>query len=557
MKDNQATGTGFYVSELPTVGQAADLYESLAVEPDWHPTERQLPPNLRRTGVVRLSSYFKPGARHLAFAEGFLLFLHGGYEGRGRVLADHQRRIREFGAQHAAGLLLDSQKTAQGSDGEEGHPKVHMTQKMIGTRNTAGSAVLIGTAGMGKTLTVEEILNGIPELIEHTTPMSLKQVVWLKLDCPHKGSVRALCFDFFTEMDRILGTTYLKTYAGLRATEESMMSHMALVANLHALGVLVIDEIQHLGRVREDHDVLLKFLVTLINKIGVPVLLIGTNAASDIVRKTLRLGRRSVGLGSATWERYGPDEEDWKDFVADLWRYQWTDVETPLDDILRTTLYEQSAGIVDIAVKLFMLAQLRAIRRGEGGGSECISPALIRSVARDDLAIIRPLVEALNSGDRRRIERYGDMAPLRDVFTKILQTETGNANLALPQSKPGHRGTRADEVEDESTEGGLLRSVFRQLGIADDIGRQLVDEAKADRPDADVWEIMEMVRERLKVSPARKPPTSKSKRDRPVETYVDGDLRGIVAAGSAEGVSSYRALLHAGLAGPGALLRAL
>ena len=228
----------FFTSELPRPGAAADMYETLAVPPFFDESERLLEPSLRRVCVMRLNRYLKPGMRHLKLAEGFLQFLIEGYNGRGRVRADHEARIRAFAAERAAGTLLDVDVGSQGA-----RPRALMTSKPIGTKNTAGSAVLLGMAGMGKSLTVEEILNHVPEVVEHTSPLTLKQIVWMKLDCPHKGSVRALCRDFFHEMDRILGEGhYVRTYAGSRATEESMMSDLALLANLHALGVLVIDD---------------------------------------------------------------------------------------------------------------------------------------------------------------------------------------------------------------------------------------------------------------------------------------------------------------------------
>ncbi|HEX8513685.1 MAG TPA: ATP-binding protein [Allosphingosinicella sp.] len=547
----------FYTSELPRPAAAADMYAKLAVPPLFDESERLLEPSLRRVCVMRLNRYLKPGVRHLKLAEGFLHFLIEGYDGRGRVRADHEARIRAFAAERAAGTLLDVDVGSQSA-----RPRALMTSKPIGTKNTAGSAVLLGMAGMGKSLTVEEILNHVPEVVEHTSPLTLRQVVWMKLDCPHKGSVRALCRDFFHEMDRILGERrYVRTYAGSRATEESMMSDMALLANLHALGVLVIDEIQHLALTRSDAETLLAFLVTLINKIGVPVMLVGTNDASDIMSRTLRLGRRSTGIGSDTWERYSADDDEWIAFIEDLWGYQWTNVHTDLDadgELMRA-LYDETQGIVDLAVKLFMLAQMRAIRRGEAlGGEERITPTLLRRVAREEFAIVRPLIEALRSGDRRRIARYGDMSPLRDHFTRILQAETGKTDLELPKSRPGCRGTQVEAEEANDKPGNaLFREVFRQLGAAEDVGREILNEARSQDPDADVWALLELVRARLGPRPPAKPRASRKGRTLGAPgDYEEGDLRRVVAAGAADGLSPYRSLADAGITGPGALFRA-
>jgi hypothetical protein len=47
-----------------------------------------------------------------------------------------------------------------------------------------------------------------------------------------------------------------------------------------------------------------------------------------------------------------------------LWRYQCTANPVELTQELSDCLYEESAGIVDFAVKLALLAQVRAITAG-------------------------------------------------------------------------------------------------------------------------------------------------------------------------------------------------
>lgn len=76
--------------------------------------------------------------------------------------------------------------------------------------------------------------------------MALVQVSWLKLDCPHKGSAKQLCISFFRGMDRRLGARFQARHGAGRIALDEMVVHMAQIADLHALGLLVIDEVQHL-----------------------------------------------------------------------------------------------------------------------------------------------------------------------------------------------------------------------------------------------------------------------------------------------------------------------
>ncbi|MEN3033112.1 AAA family ATPase, partial [Chromobacterium amazonense] len=105
-----------------------------------------------------------------------------------------------------------------------------------------------------------------PQVIQHDAPFSLTQVVWLRLEAPALGSLRNLCIDFFHTVDRLIHTDYVKRYA-TKTTVEQMVAYMAQVANLHALGVLVIDEIQHLRGAKVGAAALMKFLVRLVNTI--------------------------------------------------------------------------------------------------------------------------------------------------------------------------------------------------------------------------------------------------------------------------------------------------
>ena len=83
---------------------------------------------------------------------------------------------------------------------------------------------------MGKSTAVEEILQLYPQVINHShyhaQDLTLRQIVWLKLDCPFDGSIKGLCLNFFQALDDLLQTDYYQNYAGQgRRTVDELPGH--------------------------------------------------------------------------------------------------------------------------------------------------------------------------------------------------------------------------------------------------------------------------------------------------------------------------------------------
>ena len=187
-----------------------------------------------------------------------------------------------------------------------------------------------------------------------------------------------------------------------------MMPRMAQVAWNHGIGLLVIDEIQHLSQAKSGgSDTMLNFFVTLVNTIGVPVILIGTTKAMSILQSEVRQARRGSGQGDLLWDRMQNDAS-WEIMIRSMWQYQWTKKACPLTTALKDTLYRESQGIIDIAIKLYTLAQIKAI----ADGTETITPETIQTVAAEKLMLVKPMLDALRSGDRKRILKYEDIRPI-------------------------------------------------------------------------------------------------------------------------------------------------
>jgi hypothetical protein len=91
-----------------------------------------------------------------------------------------------------------------------------------------------------------------------------------------------------------------------------------------------------------------------------------------------------------------------------MWDYQYLQKPIPPSKELFDVLYDESQGIIDIAVKLFMLSQIRAIRKK----LETLGVGVIRSVASDSLRTIQRALDALRRGDYEALSAIPDIQPI-------------------------------------------------------------------------------------------------------------------------------------------------
>lgn len=350
-----------------------------------------------------LDNFFQPLTAHIQLEEKVSIMMRQGYVGRN--LADGSLNMHmQNGYERVMTGTLEAFKFEH-------------------AKSTASSLSLIGCSGSGKTTTVARIFATYPQVIYHKE-YNFTQITYLKIDCPHDGTLKNLCIQFFRAIDRVLHTDYETKYTGKRHGIEKLLAMMSQVANLHAIGVLIIDEIQHLDRRRSGGvEKMLNFFVTLVNTIGLPVIFVGTPKARPIFEKDLRSARRGAGLGALIWEPMkDPDsnpraQKEWQAFTNKLWKYQWLQKrDETLNEDLRAHWFNLSQGVLDIVVKLFVLSQLRAISTG----IERITPGLMQQVYDDELQPVHPMLSALRSGDPERIAEYSDLI-VPNIDEKLLE----------------------------------------------------------------------------------------------------------------------------------------
>ncbi len=379
------------IQALPPILSRAEFTQHVTRYPDFAPEEREFDAHYRFHCIERLSRYFDPLNKTIDLQQVVCVLLMTGYLGRNPLKSEYVLRSRQ---------IYEAVKVGGGKSLED----------YVDVPTSASGLTIIGPSGIGKSTNLHNILSLYPQVIVHPQ-QSVYQIVWLKVDCPHAGSLKGLCTDIFLAVDRLLGTNNFRKFGSKGNSEDYMLAQVAQLAHTQHLGLLVIDEMQNLVTARRSSSDMLNFLVKLDNIVGVPVIRVGTNEAFPILQGNFRNARRGTGEGSVIWDRMLQDEE-WEFFIEGMWEYQWTKTYVPFSGEISEALYYESQGITDIAIKLYKMVQWKVISLG---GKEIITVDTIHQVAKDGLYLVKPMLDAIRSEDKEWMIKYKDIAPLDTI----------------------------------------------------------------------------------------------------------------------------------------------
>lgn len=484
------------ICALPPVMPLEQVVSGLQLKPRYDEQELNLDGRLRVHAIARLlHSFFQPLGHHLQLEAKISLLIRQGYLGRnpanGSLYAHLQNGFQRVMTEDLEARAFD------------------------GVVSTANSLSLFGCSGCGKSRTLERILGMYPQAVYHPEH-GVTQLTYLKVDCPIDGDLDELCLSFFNQVDKVLLTDYSRSHGRKRLGTKRLLASMCQVANLHALGVLIIDEVQNLNEARSGGaEKMHNFFVSLVNTIGVPVIQVGTHRARKFFQRTFRAARRVSGMGSLFWDRL-PRDKQWTKLMKRLWQYQWLRNARPLDDDLETTMYDLTQGVMDIVVKLFVLAQIRAIATG----AECITSALLRKVYEDELKPVHPMLAALRSNRPELIAQYDDLQ-MPGIETRMLAM-AASVPEKLPETKAASR------VNDDKAK--RLLDLLNQMEVPEDIAVPMADEILSSHPDLPLAALVHKVTAYMAGTKTEQPKASRVKRAE-WKSLPEEDLRRIHVSG--------------------------
>lgn len=518
-------GGNAFIEALPNIYDKEDVIDKLTSYPAFNENERMLDSKYRFHIVQRLFQFFQPLGIHLDLESKISRLIRQGYISR-----------NPFSKQYIQGLNEGSEMISKKSIDCLG-PKTFST--------TAYGLAIIGDSGMGKSVTVNRIMSLYPQVIIHNqyngVQFSQYQITYLKIDCPFDGSIKGISLDFLIKIDNILGTNYYQSSRNL--STNVILPVICQVARRCGLGMLIIDEIQNISLLRSGGaEKMLNFFMTLINTIGVPVVMIGTNKAMSVLQSQFRQARRGIGQGTVFFERVkSKTDVSWKLFMEGLFDYQWVKKPCQLTQEISDALYDESQGILDIAIKLFVMCQIRAISTNKEG----ITPNLIKYISKENLKLVQPMLDALKSGNINKIAQFEDIAPL-DI-SEFISNHSNQLELNEKIREMQKVKLKNSKIDCNLQEKAVLKLL--DLDITPHTAKKTVE--KIINSSTGILTVNDIVKQAYRiVIDADIEDTKKTEKQKNSTEYAENDIRVIVKEGKKIKVSAYQSLLNCGLIKP-------
>lgn len=396
------------IQALPPLDDKATIIKKLMFKPLYKEEERNAENVYRLYMTNRLFQLFQPLPIHIEVWNMIYSLILQGYLARNPFDKDYKRYLNQTGKEIITRTFdINSRKNF---------------------RTTSSCGIFFGYSGMGKTTTINRILSNIPQVIVHNEYKGVHfnqiQLVWLKLEAPSNSSLKALCYQFFMKIDEILGTNNYRKYVSRNYSVDAMLPLISQVAHNIGLGLLIIDETQNIKK--RGADQIMNFFVYLINS-GVNLCLIGTPGAYDLLGKELRMTRRLTGNAEIIYNNLSYDEE-FHFLLKTIWKYQWTKNYVTYNEKFGQLFYEETQGIPDLMVKLFVFSQQEAIEKGK----EKLTLGLIKKVANEKLRLLQPMLDAIRSGNPYKMAKYEDIKRIElEQQTKPLERERENTRIII------------------------------------------------------------------------------------------------------------------------------
>jgi hypothetical protein len=225
----------------------------------------------------------------------------------------------------------------------------------------------IGITGLGKTYEVKRAIEQLPPRIEHGKCAAADwnhfyQAPYLYVGMSHDGSLGGLLLNILVALDTAIFTDYSSDRRLTLLSNEKLAVHVGIILSNHAVGVLIIDEIQEENFTDGARgDLARTFFLRLLN-FGIPILMVGNPLGMQFLNSHSQDLRRLGSCGTIDLHPFEADDTNYQDCLAPaFWNYNVLSQPPDLGGQNSQLLYQYSGGIRDFACRIIVAAQRIAI----------------------------------------------------------------------------------------------------------------------------------------------------------------------------------------------------
>lgn len=163
------------IEALPNIFSQEEVIDRLSVYPTYQARERYLETYKKVHLISRLLRYFQPTPIHLQIESSVSRLIRVGYTHR-----------NPFSSSYAQSFV-------------DNYRNIKTKSFDYDLIQTGQALNIIGVSGVGKTRTLQRILNMMPQVISHVSyqgqPFNQYQITHLKIETPFDGSVKSIIYD--------------------------------------------------------------------------------------------------------------------------------------------------------------------------------------------------------------------------------------------------------------------------------------------------------------------------------------------------------------------------
>jgi len=360
-------------------------------------------------------------------------------------------------------------------------------QRISWLPNFAHGMRVTGITGVGKTYELRRAVQQLNPCIEHGKCVSADwthfyQAPVLYVGMSHDGSLGGLLLNILVALDAAICTEYSSDRKITKLSNEKLAVHVGIILANHAVGALIIDEIQYENFSDGARgDLARTFFLRLLN-FGIPMVLVGNPLGMQFLNSHSQDLRRLSSCGTIELHPFEEDDSDYVRYLAPaFWNYNVLPEPPDLKGQEVALMYKYSGGIRDFACRIVIGAQRIALEAGHGHITELHLEQAFEGpdFSKEERLIVRSFV-AKNALSLRQFKDipWKDYARAWGNNVPVPDTESTDYETATPV-EPGVTG---------SGSGGKTRSYAQRT--ADNVSRNRTKRenqlAKIERVQADL-----------------------------------------------------------------------